>query len=134
MKYCKGFKYQLHETESILTNIKGYEIHSDFYSLGSNGLLIAKKGFAWDGASGSIDTDTNLRASLFHDIGCLMVARNELPRSELDAVNDLFHTLLELDGMAKVRRWWHFKAVTKYFANGKTPERREILECCNGGS
>lgn len=128
MKYCKGFKYQLHEDETIQTTILGYNVSSEFYGLQSNGILTAKKGFAWDGASGSIDTDTNLRASLFHDICCLMVARNQLPLSEMDKINSLFYTILELDNMHPVRRWWHFKAVTSHFANGTKPQRRKILE------
>jgi hypothetical protein len=127
MKYIKGFKYQLAEAESYQTSILGYEVEDTYYSLSSSGFLLAKPGFAWDGATGSIDTRTNRRGSLFHDIGCLMVAKGQLPTSCLPKINALFYEILKLDNMHPWRLWWHFKAVTAHFARGKKPSRREVL-------
>jgi len=128
MKYTKGFKFQLEEPEMYNSGISGYEFDTPFYSLLKSGTIIAKAGFAWDGCSGSIDTDTNLRAGLFHDIGCLLVAREVIPSHHIKEVNRMFYNLLCEDGMNKARIWWHFKAVRMHFAKGTKPERRKIYE------
>ncbi|MCP4089610.1 MAG: hypothetical protein GY746_07435 [Gammaproteobacteria bacterium] len=127
MKYHAGFKYQLVEDESCQTAIKDHKVDTNFYALKKNGTLIAKSGFAWDGCSGSVDTDTNKRAGLFHDIGCLMVARNELPLHFMSEINDLFHELLIADGMNSIRAWWHYVAVDVHFAGNREPERRAVI-------
>jgi len=126
MKYIDGFKHQLAEDEYYQSDIEGYWIIDKYYTLNGSGVIRAKAGFAWDGATGSIDTATNMRASLFHDIGCLMVAREQIPYGEIQKVNQMFHNILEEDCMNPMRRWWHFKAVTAHFADGTKPERREV--------
>ena len=133
MKYCKGFKYQLDEDENIQTNVLGFEVDTKYYSLNKEGILTGKAGFAWDGCSGSIDTDTNMRGGLFHDILCLMIARQEIPYTEMSKSNILFSDILTLDDMVGVRRWWHYKAVVKRFAGNTKPQRREIIDLETGG-
>ncbi len=127
MKYIKGFKYQLAESESFQTNILGYNIDDDYYSLTPDGVLIAKKGFAWDGCSGSFDTRTNMRGGLGHDILCLMVARGQLPVSAMPKVNDFFYGVLIEDEMVKIRADWHHTAVDWHFAGNRKPERRQVI-------
>lgn len=52
-----GYKYQLMEQYSFDVAIKEYEIDTPYLSLGNDGILIIKKGYAWDGPSGpTIDT------------------------------------------------------------------------------
>ena len=132
MKYIEGSKYQLTDDEVCQTELKGFYVNTSEYFLDIDGTLIVKRGFAWDGCSGSIDTDTNMRASLFHDVGCLMVARGELPREALGYINRLFREHCREDGMWSARAWWHFKAITTHFANGRNPDRREVIELING--
>lgn len=68
--YHDGYKYQLHKTYSVQTNIKPLEkevIHG-FVKLGVGGLLTINEGYAWDGCSGPTwDDRTNMRAGLGHD-------------------------------------------------------------------
>jgi len=127
MRYSKGFKFQLRKSESCQTPLRGYNINTDEYSLTPDGKLTGKTSFAWDGCSGSWDTDSNKRGGLFHDIGCLMVARGELPVECMGAINTLFHKLLLEDGMTRIRAWWHYKAVVLHFAGNTKPERRKII-------
>ncbi len=63
-----GYKYQLMERYSFDVAIKEYEIDTPYLSLGNDGILIIKKGYAWDGPSGpTIDTLNFMRGSLVHD-------------------------------------------------------------------
>ncbi|MCP4127354.1 MAG: hypothetical protein GY753_09860 [Gammaproteobacteria bacterium] len=123
-----GFKYQLVEDESYQTKIFGQDVDQEYYTLSPSGLLTAKAGFAWDGCSGSIDTSTNKRGGLFHDIGCLMVARKELPLMLMVDINNMFYELLLLDGMFTLRARWHFLAVEMHFAGNHRPDRRVVYE------
>jgi|APSaa5957512535_1039671.scaffolds.fasta_scaffold32299_4 hypothetical protein len=127
MKYIKGLKYQLAANISCQTQLFGYNIDTPEYSLTPDGILTGKKWFAWDGCTWSFDTDTNHRAGLFHDIGCLMVARGELLRETLTYFNALFKTHCKEDGMWAARAWWHFEAITKHFANNRSPDRRKVI-------
>ena len=72
MKYRKGYKYQLAEDESFeYTGIlPGEDIVTEFISLFQDpiGLLIVRRGYAWDGPSGPTwDRKENMRGSLAHD-------------------------------------------------------------------
>jgi len=127
MRYTKGFKYQLDGPELYNSALLGFTIDTRFYALTVSGVFLAKAGFAWDGCSGSIDTDTNMRAGLFHDIGCLMVAREELPDWAIKEINSMFSTILKQDGMNSIRRWAHTKAVELHFKR-TSPSRRKVYE------
>lgn len=59
--YVDGFKFQLVRDVSCYVSIRPeQDIITDFIELYTTGLLVLKKGFAWDGCSGpTIDTDAN---------------------------------------------------------------------------
>ena len=69
ISYKKGYKYQLTETYKIKVDIKPLEhILTHFIDLTPEGILIIRKGYAWDGCSGPTwDDETNMRAGLIHD-------------------------------------------------------------------
>ncbi len=127
MKYIKGFKYQLAEPEVFLTPIKGYVVDDTYYSLTADGTLVAHASFCWDGCSGSIDTDTNMRGGLGHDIFCLMVARGQLPVSLMTIINTFFYETLLEDDMNALRAGWHHSAVDLHFAGERKPARRKVI-------
>jgi hypothetical protein len=122
MKYSKGINYQLEANESIATLIYGYATSDIYYSIDPNGVLIVKKGYAWDGASGAIDTKTNIRASLLHDALCQMIGNDELPIQALSDANRLYRDICLADGMSKFRAWLEYKAIKFYFRNGVKPK------------
>jgi hypothetical protein len=70
--YKAGYKYQLvkdylHQLPQEFV-MKFPEIETDYLWLGESGLLIVKKGYAWDGPSGpTVDTKNFMRGSLVHD-------------------------------------------------------------------
>jgi len=102
-------------------------IHHRYYSI-MEGVITAKEGYRWDGASGpTLDDETNLRASLFHDIG--YQSMSEQPAiSKLSwwrkyrirvTWDKMFRSILKADGMPFVRRffwYWSVRGVGALFA------------------
>lgn len=130
MKYRDSYKYQLYEDETFITGIYGKEIHTDFIDLFANGILICRKGYAWDGASGPTwDTPSSMRASLIHDAGYQLMREGLLPLDYKVVFDGLFYLKLLDDGMSRVRAYIWYKAVL-WFAKGSTlPEHdRPILQ------
>jgi hypothetical protein len=94
-------------------------IDHPYYSI-SNKTVIAKEGYRWDGPSGpTIDDETNLRASLFHDIIYqAMGEQSKIKRLSLwvrffirREADRLFKAMLKADGMPPFRRQMYFIAV-----------------------
>jgi len=69
IRYRDGYKYQLAEDHTLLIDITPDEgVGNDFVYLGKSGMLVIRKGYAWDGPSGpTVDTRDSLRGSLVHD-------------------------------------------------------------------
>jgi hypothetical protein len=68
VKYFKGdYKYILAETITYPTEIGSDGASLRFCTIYPDGLLTILPGYAWDGASGAIDTKTIRRGSLVHD-------------------------------------------------------------------
>ncbi|KKL45464.1 hypothetical protein LCGC14_2355370, partial [marine sediment metagenome] len=66
--YKSDYKYQLVEDYKINISIKpDFDIKTEFIDLDTDGNLLIRKAYAWDGPSGPvIDTDENLRGALVH--------------------------------------------------------------------
>lgn len=142
MKYRKGYKYQLDEDDSIFLGdyydketgeeLKAPRIFSadtKYFSL-DRGMLTAKSGYAWDGASGpTIDTRNSMRGSLFHDVGYQMMREKIIPLEYKDYFDAVFYHLLINSGMSKLRAWIWYNAVRDFGKSSTLPENdRPILE------
>ena len=70
LAYTKGWKYQVHEDCACSSKIRlDVPIKTDFYEIHENGVIVAKKGYAWNGPNKpAVDTKNFRRGSLFHDI------------------------------------------------------------------
>jgi hypothetical protein len=80
IKYKKGFKYQLAKFYRHQVRIYAYDIETEYISLKKTGMLIIKKGYAWDGPSGlTIDTKSSMRGSLVHDALYELLRKSYLP-------------------------------------------------------
>ena len=108
IKYSEGYKYQLEELYACQTTIVGELIEDDLFTLYQTGLLVIRKGFAWDGASGpTFDTKNSMRASLVHDVFCVCMRDGRLDFERQDAVNEFFRQMCIEDGMPEWRaRVW----------------------------
>ena len=114
----KRWKYQLLETTSIKTVWKPeFVIRSSHEGIALTplGILIVKKGYAWDGPSGpSIDTENFMRGSLFHDASYQLMREGLLLNGD-DEDRKIADTLLWAtclkDGMSKFRAGYVYKSV-----------------------
>jgi len=130
MKYRAGYKYQLYQDEEFITGIYGKNIKTDFIELFANGVLIGRKGYAWDGASGpTIDTKNSMRAALVHDMGYQLIREGLLTLDYKEFFDGYFYLILRQDGMSYLRAWIWYNAVCNFGKGSTLPENdRPILE------
>lgn len=80
--------------------------------------LRAKVGYAWDGASGpAVDTESFMRASLFHDILYQMIREGILPKNFRGEADSLMRDVAIEDGMWRIRAMWSYGGV-RLFGGG----------------
>jgi len=129
IKYRSGYKYQIVEDYQVKVSVlPNSDIETDYIDLSTNGMLVIKKGYAWDGPSGpTIDTPNFMRGSLVHD-ALYQLLRNELIdekwRDEAD--EELRRICLE-DGMCKMRTKWVYIAVRKWGKVAASPESKKKI-------
>jgi len=100
MKYRAGYKYQICADEEFRTCLYGQNITTDYIDLYANGVMIVRKGYAWDGASGPTwDSKNSMRGSLFHDAGYQLMREGVLPLTCKNYFDEEFYRLLIKDGM-----------------------------------
>jgi hypothetical protein len=129
--YGEGYRYCVESRPcSVQTNILGYEINREFYSLNPQGVLTAKVGYAWDGASGwlTIQTKSNKRGSLFHDILYQMLRAGELPHDPcFHLANEELRKICKRDGMFEWRANYFYAIVEKFGDNAAAVQPEKIL-------
>jgi hypothetical protein len=114
MKYedLNDWKYRVTEGFSIPTKIFPEEtIRSNFATLTVRGRLYIQKGFCWDGASGAFDTDTIMKPSCCHDVGCNWFLAGLITAEMRGEFDDLFYALCLKAGMNSMRAKVVYKAV-----------------------
>ena len=111
----RGLKYRLLETIEIETNIiPPKPIKTDFSSLSADGKLTVEKGFCWDGATGGLDTENVMRASLIHDAFCNWQHQGYLDLEHRKQADKLFRNLLDEDGVDPFRAGYMYGAIKTY--------------------
>jgi hypothetical protein len=94
----------------------------DYLSLGNDGILIIKKGYAWDGPSGpTIDTLSFMRGSLVHDALYQLMRMGKILYSHKDHADRLLQKICIDDGMSKVRAWGVYQAVKLFGGSSAKP-------------
>jgi len=105
------YKYQLKSESSFKTEIKGYKVESDYYSLDVAGWLSLKKGYAWNGATAAIDSEDFMNASAIHDAFYQMIAQGELPEAERISADEELRRFCIAAGMTRLRAQYVYLAV-----------------------
>ncbi len=121
-----GFKYQLLKRYALATGIRPKRaIKTPFLALSKRGVLIIKKGYAWDGPSGpTIDTPSFMRGSLVHDCLYQFIRMGRLDMSKRDAADKLLRKLCLESGMPRWRAWYVYRAL-KWFGESNARPRAE---------
>jgi len=129
IKYRSGYKYQLVEEYQVKVSVlPKNDIKTDFIELSTEGMLIIKKGYAWDGPSGpTIDTPNFMRGSLVHD-ALYQLLRNELIDEEWrDEADEELRRICCEDGMPKICARWVYIAVRKWGKVAASPESKKKI-------
>lgn len=119
-----GWKYLLLEPAEYQTGITLQEpITHRFIWMTREGLLIVRKGYAWDGASGpAIDTDDFIRGSLMHDCLYQLMRLGLLSQTYRKRADEILYEICRADGMPWLRAQWVYYAV-RCFAGGCAKRR-----------
>jgi hypothetical protein len=131
IKYIKGMKYCLSEDTEVYTPIRCNYVRDKWFVLEPNGKLIVYAGFCWDGPSGpTFDTKDSMRASLVHDVFCIMMRDGRLSYTQWqNEVNSFFEQQCIMDGMSKFRaRLWYFAVELGDAGNPTQGPDREVHE------
>ena len=125
------YKYALLRDVKCLTDILGYYVNTEWYRLTPGGMLIMRKGYHWDGASGgAIDTPSFMRASCCHDGGYQMLRNGDLldfvyERKEHDELRKKWDRVMSVinrsDGMTCLRRLYTHWLVRRCGSSAAAP-------------
>jgi len=113
--YKDNYKYQLEYTARIrveLILLKPITIRFLKYE---KGILHVIPGYAWNGPSGpTMDTDTFIRASLFHDALYQLMEECYLSWDYKELADNILKDICKLDGMSLFRRNYVYQFVDKF--------------------
>ncbi len=110
------YKYQLTLDYSRQVKIlPAKNIITKFIMLSTDGMLLIKNNYAWDGASGpAIDTKNFMLASLVHDALCQLIQTRMLDKSHQKAADKLLRKICLEQGMSRFRAWYVYYGVRGY--------------------
>jgi hypothetical protein len=113
--YKDGYKYQLKQNYSHQTPFVGVYASTDFILLVPTGLLVIKRGYAWDGPSGpTIDTKDFMRGSLVHDALYQLMREGHLDTVHKDTADRILQEICIQDGMNRFIAVVVYQAVKKF--------------------
>ncbi|KKN75917.1 hypothetical protein LCGC14_0376250 [marine sediment metagenome] len=128
MKYrlLKGYKYELLRFVKVATGLPhAFKIDTQYIVL-HDGVLLVRKHYAWDGASGifTVDTKTFMRGSLVHDCLYQLIREGYLPREIYRRYADkILREICLQDGMNRFRAWYVYKAVRMFGKKSSMPRK-----------
>jgi hypothetical protein len=131
ISYKKGYKYWLARPYSLHVPI--FPEHTlvssgGFVTLGKNGVLAIKLGYAWDGPSGpTFDTKTFMRGSLIHDSLYQIMREGLLDNSYRKQVDELLGRICRSDGMNGFRAGYVVWAVKRFAGAASDPKNRKSI-------
>jgi hypothetical protein len=116
IRYRSGYKYQLVDEYQVQTRvIPEKDVKTEYLDLYTDGKLVIKKGYAWDGPSGpTLDTANFMRGSLVHDALYQLLRQEFVDEKWREEADDELKRICREDGMCKIRAWWVHLAVRKW--------------------
>ncbi len=112
----KQYKYQLMEEVRFFTGCPvPFAMKFAFLECLSDGFVVIRKGYSWDGPSGpTVDTDNFMRGALIHDALYQLIREGCIHIKHRDHADRLLQSICLRDGMSKFRAWYVYQSV-KYF-------------------
>ena len=108
-------KYHLDRFYHSKTNILGYDIMEEFYSLRPDGWLSIQEGYLWDGPSGpTVDSKSFMRGSLVHDVVYSMLRKQLVPAWTRLEADLLLFVICREDGMSMFRATYVYRGVANF--------------------
>lgn len=132
MKYIRtNFRYQITDVEIFqLLHIRpDFEIDCWYCTCTTDGTLMVKPSFAWDGASfPAINTKNTIRGSCLHDVLAKLMREQLLPSRLWRKADFELNQVLKEDGMSAFRRRYWLKGLKLTNGSYARPRnRRKIL-------
>lgn len=126
--YARGYKYQTRRPFAIpLPELRGAvaeAVRTEWLELDPEGWLRICAGYAWDGATGALDTKSSRRGSLGHDALYQLIRLGLLGHEWREAADQVLRRLCEEDKMLAPRAWAWYHAV-RIFADPATDPAAE---------
>ena len=120
--YRTGYKYQLAEPYQVQTDIRPpAAILTDYVILLTDGRLLLAAGYAWDGATGAIDTLDSMRGSLVHDAFYQLMREGLLGQAYREAADKELRKIVLEDGMVHFRAQAWYEAVRAFAESAADP-------------
>jgi len=129
--YKEGYKYQLVNHYSVEIDIKPeFPIKTDYINLTTDGTLVIKNGYAFDGPSGpTIDTPNFMRGSLVHDALYQLIRQKMVAVSHRSYADRLLRQICREDGMSAIRAWWVYQGVKNFGKSSAVPgNKKEVIK------
>ena len=110
IKYASGYKYQMLENAVADSGVRPCAlIDHEYFSISVDGVILVKKGYAWDGASSvAIDTPGTIYASVFHDAGYQAIRLGLLDPVWREDLDRMYERLCREGGVPWFRAKYHY--------------------------
>ena len=112
-----AWKYQLADDYRVRVSVRpASNLVSKFAELDKDGLLLIRRNYSWDGASGPTHDDkTNMRPSLVHDALYSLMRMGYLdPHKYRKAADQEFFKMCREDGMPWWRAFMYYRGVRRF--------------------
>lgn len=124
--YKKGYKYQLAKRYVGRIDIKPPEdIANEYIALSKNGVLVIKKGYAWDGATYFPDIIILIRISLVHDALYQFLREGLLSPSYREEADGVLKKMCRENGMNRITTWIVYKGVRIFASYAANPRNKK---------
>ncbi len=128
IEYRKGYQYQLATDYRIYVGIYPSDnIKTEFLSLDIDGNLDIKSGYAWDGSSGTIDRQTNIRASLVHDALYQLLRGEYIEEGYRDTADKIYRDICIEAGMFRIIAALDYRGLVLLGAAAADPDNRKPI-------
>lgn len=111
--YAGRYKYQLRENAITESGVRPCElIQHEYFAIDTNGLILVRHGYAWDGASSlAVDDPGTIYASLFHDVGYQAIRLGLINGAWRKEFDRMYERLCIDGGVNRIRAKYHYLAL-----------------------